>query len=71
MKYVVLLSFGLMATMVSAPFAGAQSDFAAQQTRLLEEARSNLSNNPGNAEALIWVGRRLGYLGRYAEAIAV
>ncbi len=71
MNYIVLLAFGLVATMVPAPFAGAQSDFATEQTRLLEEARSNLANNPGNAEALIWVGRRLGYLGRYAEAIAV
>jgi tetratricopeptide (TPR) repeat protein len=46
-------------------------DFRATQERLLAEARARLAADPGDAEAAIWVGRRLGYLGRYREAIAV
>jgi tetratricopeptide (TPR) repeat protein len=30
-----------------------------------------LSENPDDADARIWFGRRLGYLGRYTEAIAI
>jgi tetratricopeptide (TPR) repeat protein len=44
------------------------------RTRLesdLAAARSALERAPDDAEARIWVGRRLGYLGRYREAIAV
>lgn len=40
------------------------------QDSLLAEARAALEASPGEAEPLIWVGRRLGYLGRYDEAIA-
>jgi tetratricopeptide (TPR) repeat protein len=40
-----------------------QSDLAA--------ARAAYEKNPNDADALIWVGRRLGYLGRYREAIDV
>lgn len=36
----------------------------------LHEARAALEREPGNPDALIWVGRRLAYLGRYREAIA-
>lgn len=70
MKYIFLLIIGLMATVFSVSFAGAQSDFVAEQTKLLDEAKSRLASNPGNAEAMIWIGRRLGYLGRFEEAIA-
>ena len=37
----------------------------------LARARSDLAARPDDPDALIWVGRRLGYLGRYREAIAV
>lgn len=37
----------------------------------LEAAQSDLAANPGDEMATIWVGRRLGYLGRYNEAIEV
>lgn len=51
------------------------AEVAAEQERLLEEARERLATaEPGSdeaADARIWVGRRLGYLGRYREAIAV
>ena len=36
----------------------------------LTEARAELERSPNSPEALIWVGRRLGYLGRQREAIA-
>ena len=37
----------------------------------LNAARAALEGAPGDADARIWVGRRLAYLGRYREAIAV
>lgn len=36
----------------------------------LAAARSALATRPDDPDALIWVGRRLGYLGRFREAIA-
>lgn len=44
-------------------------EFRKQQQALLDEARENLRANPDDPDALIWVGRRNAYLGRYAEAI--
>lgn len=35
----------------------------------LAAARAEYEKNPSDAEALIWLGRRLAYLGRYREAI--
>lgn len=37
----------------------------------LAEARANQAANPDDPDALIWVARRLGYLWRFNEAIAV
>ncbi|HKO98946.1 MAG TPA: tetratricopeptide repeat protein [Pyrinomonadaceae bacterium] len=37
----------------------------------LEEARARQAANPHDPDAIIWVGRRLGYLGRFVEAIQV
>ncbi|HKV08975.1 MAG TPA: tetratricopeptide repeat protein [Thermoanaerobaculia bacterium] len=37
----------------------------------LAEAREALRKNPDDADALIWVGRRTAYLGRYQEAIEI
>ena len=39
--------------------------------RRLAEARRDADARPDDAEAAIWLGRRLGYLGRYREAIDV
>lgn len=39
--------------------------------RDLAEARSAYDRNPADAEAIIWLGRRLAYLGRYRAAIDV
>lgn len=48
-------------------------DSAAQERMQsqLVAARLELAARPADADALIWVGRRLGYLGRYAAAIAM
>jgi tetratricopeptide (TPR) repeat protein len=35
----------------------------------LAQAEKDLAANPGSADAIIWVGRRLGYLWRYQDAI--
>jgi tetratricopeptide (TPR) repeat protein len=45
-----------------------------RRTRLeadLSEARRAYEARPGNADALIWYGRRLAYLGRYRDAVAI
>lgn len=34
----------------------------------LKEAQANYEANPKSADAMIWVGRRLAYLGRFTEA---
>lgn len=62
---VVVLSVVLVGQAVIA------SDFESEQTRLLNEAEAALAANPADPMARIWVGRRLGYLGRYEDAIAV
>ena len=46
-------------------------DFAATQQALLAEARAALEAAPDDPKALIWVGRRTAYLGRYREAIEI
>ena len=43
----------------------------AERESNLSAAREVLAANPEDREAAIWVGRRLGYLGRYREAIDV
>jgi tetratricopeptide (TPR) repeat protein len=46
-----------------------EAAFRDEQTRLLARAESALADQPDDAGALIWVGRRQAYLGRYREAI--
>lgn len=43
--------------------------FRREQERLLAEAMAELEARPDDVEALIWAGRRLGYLARYREAV--
>jgi len=43
----------------------------ARDEQALEVAEARLSADPSNEDAAVWVGRRLGYLGRYEEAIEV
>jgi tetratricopeptide (TPR) repeat protein len=51
-----------------APLAGAA---AAEQERLREEAARRAAAVPDDEEALVWLGRRTAYLGRFREAIAI
>ena len=44
-------------------------EFRREQERLLAEAMATLEAKPDDLEALIWAGRRLGYLARYREAV--
>jgi tetratricopeptide (TPR) repeat protein len=37
----------------------------------LDEARKNFDKNPHSVDAVIWLGRRTAYLGRYKEAIQI
>lgn len=51
--------------------AAAAPDILAQREAELAEARRVYDQAPTDVEAIIWLGRRLAYLGRYREAIAV
>jgi tetratricopeptide (TPR) repeat protein len=52
-------------------FAPAQTADARQtQERDLAAAEAELAKKPDSADAAIWVGRRLAYLGRYRDAVA-
>ena len=46
-------------------------EIRAQREQELADARMRSEADPADADALIWVGRRLAYLGRYREAIDV
>jgi tetratricopeptide (TPR) repeat protein len=53
-------------------FAPPVADAArARMEAQLADARADLARDPASAEALIWVGRRTAYLGRFQEAIRV
>lgn len=43
----------------------------AQREQELSTARATYEQNPNDAGALIWLGRRTAYLGRYADAIEI
>src|SRR5262245_61551680 len=46
-------------------------DVRARYERQLVEARTAYDHTPTNADSIVWLGRRLGYLGRLREAIDV
>lgn len=62
---------GLM--LVAGGAAGASAQAPGTQTpaaeKQLADAEAALAKNPDSADALIWVGRRQAYLGRYVDAI--
>jgi tetratricopeptide (TPR) repeat protein len=68
---VVKVAVGLVVWvgMVAGPATGNQQP-ATSAVQQLADAEALLAANPDSADALIWVGRRQGYLGRYDEAIA-
>jgi tetratricopeptide (TPR) repeat protein len=43
----------------------------ADREERLAQARAVLERDPGDLEAIVWLGRRTAYLGRYREAVAV
>jgi tetratricopeptide (TPR) repeat protein len=49
----------------------ASAEATSQMEARLSEARTRYEAEPNNPEALIWVGRRLAYLGRFAAAIEI
>jgi tetratricopeptide (TPR) repeat protein len=81
---VVLASIAAVAARAGTPSTGVTSllgetltvqlpapEDAARMEARLAEARAAWEKNPGDADALIWVGRRTAYLGRYREAIEI
>jgi tetratricopeptide (TPR) repeat protein len=48
----------------------AAADVEATRVQQLSDAMSKYNADPNDADALIWVGRRLAYLGRYRDSIA-
>ncbi len=61
----------IAAVLLFAGMANAQpaDEFTAKQEVLLAQARASLAADPEDSAAMIWAGRRLGYLGRYDEAM--
>ena len=51
--------------------AAAPPEVAARQAEDLDAARADNDADPDDADAIIWLGRRIGYTGRYREAIEV
>ena len=49
----------------------APPDIAAQQAEDIDVARADYDADPDDADAIIWLGRRIGYTGLYREAIDV
>ena len=46
-------------------------DIAAQREADITAALADYESNPDDADAIIWLGRRIGYTGRYRDAIEV
>lgn len=61
----------LARSLLGEPLFAAELDAATrtERTAQLAEAQARLHDDPGSVDALIQVGRRLAYLGRYREAI--
>ena len=49
----------------------ASPDVAERQARDVSEAREDYDADPDDADAIIWLGRRIGYTGAFRDAIAV
>ena len=47
------------------------ADVRQNRLRLLSEAQATFDADPGNVEAIIWLGRRTAYLGQYREAVDI
>jgi tetratricopeptide (TPR) repeat protein len=72
MTAALLLAAGVEATsLLGRPLTSPVPEEGARlrMERQLAEARATVANAPNDADPLIWVGRRLAYLGRYREAV--
>ena len=49
----------------------APADIAARQAQDVEDARADYDANPDDADAIIWLGRRIAYTGTYRAAIDI
>ena len=49
----------------------APADVAARQAEDIDAARTDYEADPDDADAIIWLGRRIGYTGHYRDAIEV
>jgi tetratricopeptide (TPR) repeat protein len=59
------------ASLPNAPTPPFSAETRALFEKNLAEARAAYEKNPNDADAIIWLGRRTAYLGRYAEAIGI
>ena len=59
----------LLGRPLATPPLAAEAKKSAEEN--LAKAQAEFARNPDSADALLWVGRRLAYLGRYREAIEV
>ena len=53
------------------PLLELEPEVQAERERQLAEAQAAVDANPDDPEALIWLGRRTAYLGRYREAVDI
>ena len=56
---------------ITPPLPAMSAETRAQREKELAAARAAYTANPNDADAIIWLGRRTAYLGRYAEAIEI
>ena len=66
-----ILAFQQREDFAKRPPPPVSAEAMSQMEARLNEARARYEAEPNNPEAVIWVGRRLAYLGRFAEAIEV
>jgi Flp pilus assembly protein TadD len=66
-----LLCLVLAACAASPPSPPLPVEVKADREAKLAEARAAVERSPEDADALIWLGRRTAYLGRYQEAIRI
>ena len=57
------------ADFLNRPAPPVSAEARSEMEKRLDEARANYNAKPRDADASIWVGRRLAYLGRFREAI--
>jgi tetratricopeptide (TPR) repeat protein len=61
----------LRALCVQAVVVGSLNAQAAPDTSALARAKSAYDRTPTNADSIIWYGRRIGYTGAFADAVAI